>query len=412
MKFVRISVVLSLFLLALSMVSAQDAQTPQEICDAAEPAELTEMQFDTPEDVLEAGVDYRAVFCTGAGAVYIDLYEDLTPTTVNNFVFLAQQGYYDSTTFHRVLQDFMAQAGDPTATGSGGPGYQFEDEPVGFLVFDRPGLLAMANAGPGTNGSQFFITTAQTDWLNYQHTIFGDVLEGYDNVLNIELRDPATATEPGEALETVIIIEDPATVASDYEIMEPATQDDVVAAFATFSSQLPPEFPTDEEVSGLLTTEETIATVPEEFQEGFAEFADAYGHQYRHVTRILNGECDPNQFFSILQYTLDTFESADAVAAALEDGFIESLALSNGFEASEEFANTYTLAAPTCGGTDGVYTMEIYQRGRYLVTVEALLDAAVIESFGVGLDVILDQGVASPFEGGLGAIFIPELRSE
>lgn len=412
MRFVRVSVVLALFMLALSMVSAQDAQTPQEICDTAEPAELTEMQFQAPEDVLEDGVDYRAVFCTGAGAVYIDLYEDLTPITVNNFVFLAQQGYYDSTTFHRVLEDFMAQAGDPTATGSGGPGYQFEDEPVGFLVFDRPGLLAMANAGAGTNGSQFFITTAPTDWLNYQHTIFGDVLEGYENVQNIELRDPASATEPGEALETVVIIEDPSLVDSTYEVPEPATQDDVVAAFDEFTSQLPPSYPIDEEVSGLMTTEETVASVPADFQEGFGEFAEAYGHEYRYVARILNAECDETQFFSQLQYTIDAFESAESASDALADEFIANLATSNGFEAVEDMENTYSVSAPTCSGADGMYVMQLYTRGRYLVTVEALLDTAMIESFGVGLDLILDQGVASPFEAGLATIYIPELRSE
>jgi len=411
MKLIRVSVVISLFIVALSMVSAQDTQTPQEICDTAEPGELTEMQFDAPEEVLVDGVDYRAVFCTSAGAVYVDLYEDLTPTTVNNFVFLAQQGYYDSTTFHRVIESFMAQAGDPTATGSGGPGYQFEDEPVGFLVFDRPGLLAMANAGPGTNGSQFFITTAPTDWLNYQHTIFGDVLEGYENVVDIDLRDPATASEPGEALSTVVIIEDPATVETTYELPEPATQDEVVAAFEAFTSQLPPEFPQDEEVSGLRTTEETIATVPADFQEDFATFAEAYAHQYRYTSRILNATCSPDQFFSFLQYTVDAFESSDAVAEALADGFIETLAVSNGFEPVEDIANTYTLSAPACSGGDGIYAMTVYQRGRYLITVESLMDAAVIEQIGVGLDVILDQGVASPFESALGAVFIPELRS-
>lgn len=411
MKFVRVSVVFALFLLALSSISAQDAQTPQEICDAAEPAELTEMQFDAPENVLEAGVDYRAVFCTGAGAVYVDLYEDLTPITVNSFVFLAQQGYYDNTTFHRVIEDFMAQAGDPTASGSGGPGYQFQDEPVGYLTFDRPGLLAMANAGAGTNGSQFFITTAPTDWLNYQHTIFGDVLEGYENVQNIELRDPATAEEPGEALSTVVIIEDASTVVTTYENPEPATSDELVAAFEVFTDQLPDTFPLDTEVSGLIATEDAVASVAEEFQGAFADFADAYGHQYRYTSRILNGECDTNQFFSYLQYTIDTFESGDAARAALSDDFITTLADANGFEAVEGFDNTYIVATPTCSEGDGVHAMRMYTRGRYLITVEALLDQVMIDGFGVGVDVILDEGVASPFEVGLGAVFIPELRS-
>jgi len=411
MKLIRVSVVISLFIFALSMVSAQDTQTPQEICEAAEPAELTEMQFDAPEDVLEEGVDYRAVICTGAGAVYVDLYEDLTPTTVNNFVFLAQEGYYDSTTFHRVLEDFMAQAGDPTATGSGGPGYQFEDEPVSFLVFDRPGLLAMANAGPGTNGSQFFITTAATDWLNYQHTIFGDVLEGYENVEAIELRDPAEATEPGEALETIVIVEDPSTVETTFEPAESATQEEVVTAFETFTSQLPPELPLDEEVSGVFTTEETVATMPEEFQEEFAQLAEDNGHEFRYSSRILNSECSDQQFFSSLQYTLDAFESAEATSAVLEDGFIETLATSNGLEPVEDLENTYVVSAETCAGAPGVYAMAVYQRGRYLVTVEALMDEEFINNVGVGLDVVLDQGIASPFESQLGSIFVPELRS-
>lgn len=412
MKFYRLSIIFSIFVLALSIASAQDAQTPQAICDSAEPNELTTMQFAEPEQVLEAGTDYRAIFCTGAGAVYVDLYEDLAPVTVNSFVFLAQQGYYDNTTFHRVIADFMAQAGDPTATGSGGPGYQFEDEPVGFLVFDNPGKLAMANAGPGTNGSQFFITTAPTPHLNYRHTIFGDVLEGQDNVVNIQLRDPATAAEPGELLSTVVIVTDPSTVDSNYELSEPASQEEVVATFESFTGQLPPEFPLDTEVSGLYTTEETIATVPEAAQEDFATFAETYGHQYRYSARILNANCAPDQFFSMLQYTIDTFESGSAAQGALADDFPNALATSNGFEAVEGMENTYTLAAPTCAGTDGVYAMQLYTRGRYLVTVEALIDAEFMATAGVGLDAILEQGIASPFEGELGAIYAAELRSE
>ncbi|MEL6527834.1 MAG: peptidylprolyl isomerase, partial [Chloroflexota bacterium] len=180
MSIKRISslVLVLLFVLALPVL-AQDsdedtgesmeavAGTPTEICEASTPAEEpVSRDYAQPEQVLEVGVDYRAVFCTSAGAIYIDLLEAYTPETVNNFVFLADEGYYNNTIFHRVIEDFMAQAGDPTGTGTGGPGYQFADEIIGFLAFDRPGLLAMANAGPGTNGSQFFITTAETPWLN------------------------------------------------------------------------------------------------------------------------------------------------------------------------------------------------------------------------------------------------------
>ena len=101
---------------------------------------------------------YIATFKTEKGDIVTELYADRAPVTVNNLVFLANEGFYDNTTFHRVLEDFMAQGGDPTGTGAGGPGYQFEDEIDFELSFDRPGLLAMANSGPGTNGSQFFFT--------------------------------------------------------------------------------------------------------------------------------------------------------------------------------------------------------------------------------------------------------------
>lgn len=151
---------------------------------------------------------YLATFKTAKGDIKIQLFADKAPITVNNFVFLARAGFYDNTTFHRVLQDFMAQGGDPTGTGTGGPGYQFEDEFNPDLTFAEAGLLAMANSGPGTNGSQFFITFAPTDWLNFKHTIFGKVVEGQDVALSLTLRDPgANPTSPGDALYTVTIDE-------------------------------------------------------------------------------------------------------------------------------------------------------------------------------------------------------------
>lgn len=189
--------------------------------------------------MLEAGVNYRAVFCTGAGAVYIDLLETRSPITVNSFVFLAQQGYYNNTTFHRVIQDFMAQGGDPTATGTGGPGYQFVNENTGYLTFDRAGWLAMANAGPNTNGSQFFITTVPYPSLDFGYTIFGEVLESQESVEGIELRDPAAATTPGTSLDTVVIVTDPASVTTTYVAPEPATQDEVLAVIEELRGMLP-----------------------------------------------------------------------------------------------------------------------------------------------------------------------------
>ena len=117
---------------------------------------------------------------TAKGDVNINLLSDKSPVTVANFVNLAKKGYYDGLKFHRVIDNFMAQGGDPTGTGMGGPGYQFEDEVNNGLNFSKAGKLAMANAGPGTNGSQFFITTVPTEWLNGNHTIFGEVVSEAD----------------------------------------------------------------------------------------------------------------------------------------------------------------------------------------------------------------------------------------
>ena len=129
---------------------------------------------------IDADKRYVATVNTNQGSVVIELFPNEAPKTVNNFVFLAREGYYDGVIFHRVIESFMIQGGDPTGTGGGGPGYSFEDEFVPSLVFDRSGILAMANSGPNTNGSQFFITTVPTPHLNQRHTIFGTVLEGQD----------------------------------------------------------------------------------------------------------------------------------------------------------------------------------------------------------------------------------------
>ena len=117
---------------------------------------------------------------TEKGDININLLPEKSPVTVANFVNLAKKGYYDGLKFHRVIDNFMAQGGDPTGTGAGGPGYQFEDEVDNGLNFSKSGKLAMANAGPGTNGSQFFITTVPTEWLNGNHTIFGEVVSDDD----------------------------------------------------------------------------------------------------------------------------------------------------------------------------------------------------------------------------------------
>jgi peptidylprolyl isomerase/peptidyl-prolyl cis-trans isomerase B (cyclophilin B) len=165
--------------------------------------------YDAPPAMeIDANQYYYATLKTDRGNIKVQLFADRAPITVNNFVFLARQGYYDNTMFHRVLDGFMAQAGDPTGTGSGGPGYEFEDEIYPGLVFDRSGLLAMANRGPATNGSQFFITFAPTEWLNGGHTIFGEVIEGADVLNKITRRDPVqTPNFPGDTIYTIVIEE-------------------------------------------------------------------------------------------------------------------------------------------------------------------------------------------------------------
>ena len=156
---------------------------------------------------------YLATFETEKGEFQVQLFADKAPLTVNNFVFLARQGYYDNTTFHRVLADFMAQGGDPTGTGGGGPGYQFADEFHPDLAFDSEGILAMANAGPGTTGSQFFVTFAPTAWLNGKHTIFGKVVQGMDVAKSLKLRDPGANPDfSGDVLQTITIEEIPASL--------------------------------------------------------------------------------------------------------------------------------------------------------------------------------------------------------
>lgn len=173
-----------------------------------DPADRVNYFDDPPPFTIDTAKDYGAVIrLAKGGEMRLRLFDDEAPQTVNNFVFLANQGFYDNTTFHRVLADFMAQGGDPSGTGGGGPGYTFADETDNGLTFDRRGLVAMANAGPDTNGSQFFITFVPTPHLDGAHTIFGELIEGDDVMSSISLRDPATATSPGDVIEQIVILE-------------------------------------------------------------------------------------------------------------------------------------------------------------------------------------------------------------
>lgn len=172
-----------------------------------DPASRANAYDGPPPNQLVDGVDYQAVITTDDGEIVVDLFEDTAPITVNSFISLARDGFYDQTRFHRVLEGFMAQAGDPTATGSGGPGFSFDDEEPALTPVDRRGLLAMANSGPNTNGSQFFITFEPATHLNGLHAVFGEVVVGDELLDQIERRDPAAPTSLGEELVSVEIIE-------------------------------------------------------------------------------------------------------------------------------------------------------------------------------------------------------------
>lgn len=155
-------------------------------------------KLDIKEGKIVENLVLNAKIKTSKGDINLRLLPEVAPMTVTNFVHLSRRGYYDGLKFHRVIADFMIQGGDPTGTGAGGPGYQFGDEFKQEVVFDVPGKLAMANAGPGTNGSQFFITHVPTDWLNYKHTIFGEVVAPED-------QEVVNKVQQGDIIETIEI---------------------------------------------------------------------------------------------------------------------------------------------------------------------------------------------------------------
>ncbi len=165
-------------------------------------------QYDKPPEMtIDPAKKFHATLNTTQGEIVIELFADRAPRTVNNFVFLARDGFYDGVTFHRVIPDFMAQCGDPTGTGTGGPGYRFEDEFHPELRHDGAGVLSMANAGPDTNGSQFFITFGPTPHLDNRHSVFGKVSGGLDVLQKIAPRDPGRDRSPGDAIQSIQIQE-------------------------------------------------------------------------------------------------------------------------------------------------------------------------------------------------------------
>ena len=165
-------------------------------------------QWSTPPAMqIDPSKKYRAHMETDNGTMVIELFADKTPVTVNNFVFLSREGFYDGVIFPRVIANFMAQGGDPTGTGRGGPGYRFQDEFHPSLKHNKRGILSMANAGPGTNGSQFFITHLPTPHLDNRHTVFGEVVEGEDVLMSIPERDPMKVNSPAVKIIRVTIEE-------------------------------------------------------------------------------------------------------------------------------------------------------------------------------------------------------------
>lgn len=218
MKF-KLSVIISILMI---LISCSEENTANQVIEN----KVIEMDKSTslspPNGSLDISKKYKAHFQTEVGEFEVELFDDLAPYTVENFVNLSNAGYYNDTTFHRVLPDFMAQGGDPTATGMGGPGYKFADEFHVDLRHDSEGILSMANSGINSNGSQFFITFGPLQQLDafdpYDntlkncinmtvscHAVFGKVVNGMEIVKSIRLRDPGTDTKPGTKIRNIII---------------------------------------------------------------------------------------------------------------------------------------------------------------------------------------------------------------
>lgn len=158
---------------------------------------MPDKQWDAAPDMqIDASKKYRVTIKTNRGDIQLELYPEHAPKTVNNFVYLAGEGFYDGITFHRVIDNFMIQGGDPTGSGAGGPGYRFEDELMGNPLTHERCVISMANSGPNTNGSQFFITHAPQSHLDGKHTVFGTVIEG---------RDVVDAVRQGDTMEQVSV---------------------------------------------------------------------------------------------------------------------------------------------------------------------------------------------------------------
>lgn len=369
---------------------AQDAdtepQTPEELCTNAEIETPETRQFASPEQVLEEGIDYRAIFCTGNGAVYVDLFEQYTPITVNNFVFLAQQGYYNNSTFHRVMADFMAQGGDPVGNppGTGGPGYQFQDEFAPFLSFSRPGLLAMANAGPATNGSQFFITRVPTPHLNNAHTIFGEVLEGQEAIDTMENTENA---ETPESLDTVLIIEDPSMVETTYEAPEPATPEEALEAVESIFAGV--DVYSSEDIGLYESVEDATARFEGDAQEIATELYSEYNLEFEAGGLYTLTDCDVEADLLGVGYRLLKLASSQDAQGFVASDQLDALQDAQEYVAVQDTAdvllrsnyttnNVYRSTTEICD-REAVLARHVWNLNHYVVEMTLAIDSAIFE---------------------------------
>lgn len=379
-------------------VFAQEGQSPEAICETATQniAEPETREFEQAEQVLDEGVDYWAVLCTAQGPIVVDLLQDAAPVAVNNFVFLAREGYFNNTTFHRVLPGFMAQGGDPTGTGAGGPGYEFPDE-ISDLVFDKPGVVAMANAGADTNGSQFFITYAPTPWLNLYHTIFGRVYAGQDAVELLTPRDPEQLPDfEGDALLTVVIVEGAEGIVAEPDA-EPTFEHWQTLLERMIGARIGPPFVMVSKQSGTRALDERAAEwgqiggdALEQYMTGYLAENDYLGGA---ALALVAEDCpatpDDLPFWS-LRFEVDDFgneESAKAVVAddARSDQLVESGAFESYAQGTLIGGRVYRqpVTDNACGADAARYRLEL-PTGRYVLATEALVDEAVVHSEAQG----------------------------
>lgn len=395
-RLLTVIVVVLTMVLATNMVSApsvvaQEQRTPAELCASAEEdiQEPESREFEQAEDVLQEGVDYGAVLCTQQGPIYLDLLEEEAPLTVNNFVFLAQQGFYNNITFHRVLPGFMAQGGDPSGTGSGGPGYSFGDETDNGLTFEQPGLLAMANSGPDTNGSQFFITYAPTTHLDGAHTIFGRVVQGIEVAELLTPRDPQYGpTFEGDLLNTVVITEDPAGVNSTPD--GPPSLDHLQALLENaIATQISTVYTPVAELSHTFDAEQEAESWAEQGGDELVAFMSDFlaGKNFGGTAAlVMVGECPatPEEMpIWGLGFQVADYQEADAgEAVVFDEARSEKLVETGAFESYEDPAEfggrIYRMPDESWCNENGVaYRYEV-PYGRYVLTVDLVVDQVVI----------------------------------